>query len=310
MLVDSSNILYSEAQSNTKGNYVLKVLEKYSNIIQELYPDILVNVQDIGKSKHRLAMDSSYKAQRLDKAKSKKEQDALDIARSFRKQVKYYLGDMFYSIGIQDIEADDLISMLYLDLKDEYDVTIVSSDKDILQLGAKQFDPKQMKYITAENKLGLKPSQVIIYLAMLGDTADNIKGLKGVGEATAKYLLKKYDSIKTIRSIEEGLESDWRVRNAITLIQSKSGLESLKHNYNLIKLLSYSDLNEADKLLYDEFKLGLSEFKLSFPSDEVIEKLELEWNCFGVKEGLYDIYRYLGGEPITDIFVVKDSFEV
>ena len=104
----------------------------------------------------------------------------------------------------EGIEADDIIGS-FASAHPEVSITILSSDRDLLQLIDKTTDVLLMKKGISEMQLmdlqalqdayGLRPEQIVDLKALMGDTADNIPGVKGVGEKTALKLLSCYDSV-------------------------------------------------------------------------------------------------------------------
>jgi DNA polymerase-1 len=102
-------------------------------------------------------------------------------------------------------EADDIIATYVREAKENgVKVTIVSSDKDLMQLvddNVHMFDAMKDKDIgpaQVEEKFGVAPSQVLDLLALMGDSADNIPGVPGIGPKTAAELLLAYGSLEGI----------------------------------------------------------------------------------------------------------------
>ena len=83
-------------------------------------------------------------------------------------------------------------------------VTIISSDKDLMQLYKKIvriYDPLKNKFITAEdiiNKFGVDSKKVIDVQSLAGDSSDNVPGVPGIGVKTAAELIKKYGSLEKL----------------------------------------------------------------------------------------------------------------
>ena len=110
-------------------------------------------------------------------------------------------------------EADDIIASL---AKDGYDkdlnVRIVSHDKDLYQLingKISMFDPMKKKQISDQDcfdKYGVYPRQFIDYQSLLGDSADNVPGVKGVGAKTAQALIEQFDNLDNIYNNLENIE--------------------------------------------------------------------------------------------------------
>ena len=107
-------------------------------------------------------------------------------------------------ISVAGYEADDVLATLAEKYKHEYDVIIVSGDKDFAQLvdeNVMLYDPAKEKIMDVEavvDKYGLKPEQFIDYLAICGDNADNIPGVKGLGPKGAEKLLSEFGTLEGI----------------------------------------------------------------------------------------------------------------
>jgi DNA polymerase-1 len=123
--------------------------------------------------------------------------------------------EFFKLIGLKEIscagyEADDVLATLAERFKQEFDVIIVTGDKDFAQLvddNVMLYDPSKEKVMDEEaviEKYGLKPKQFVDYLAICGDSADNIPGVKGIGPKGAQKLLSEY---KTLENIYENIEN-------------------------------------------------------------------------------------------------------
>lgn len=105
----------------------------------------------------------------------------------------------------QGFEADDIIATFAKTASNKgIKVTIISSDKDLMQLidaNISMYDPLKSKVIQAEQvieKFGVKPEQIIDILSLIGDSADFIPGVPSIGPKTAAELLNKYDSLEGI----------------------------------------------------------------------------------------------------------------
>lgn len=139
---------------------------------------------------------------------------------------------------VEGYEADDLIAALTRHARTRgMAVIIVSGDKDLHQLvhdpDVSQWDPQRDRWYnesSIEEKLGVKPSQVRDYLALLGDSSDNIPGVKGVGEKTARQLIRQWGSLEGIyehlddipsttlrKKLQDGRESAFLSKELVTL---------------------------------------------------------------------------------------------
>jgi DNA polymerase I len=105
-------------------------------------------------------------------------------------------------LELEGFEADDLIATYARHAVEQgFDVTIVSSDKDLMQLvgpGVRMMDPMKNKFIGPDEvveKFGVGPERVVDVQALLGDSTDNVPGIKGIGEAPAAQLINEFGSL-------------------------------------------------------------------------------------------------------------------
>ena len=157
---------------------------------------------DKGGSKRHLGIFPQYKANRS---------EAPD---NFRRQIPQmkYLCEIFgfEPTESEGIEADDLLGSAAVALKAQgHSVAVVSADKDFAQLVSPNIrqllPPKprmkewtELDSVGVKSKFGVVPSQIPAYLALIGDTADNIPGIDGVGPKTAAKWLKDFGDIETL----------------------------------------------------------------------------------------------------------------
>lgn len=102
-------------------------------------------------------------------------------------------------------EADDILGTVAVRASSEaYEVRVVTSDKDLLQLVGDRIvvrDPLSARTIgpvEVEGRYGIAPRQIPDLLALMGDTSDNIPGIQGVGEKTARDLLRRFGSLEAV----------------------------------------------------------------------------------------------------------------
>ena len=124
---------------------------------------------------------------------------------------------------VDNYEADDVIaSLAVLCSEAGHPVTIISGDKDLAQLVNEQvkvMDPARNKRFTLRTvptHFGVRPDQMVDYLALTGDASDNVPGVRGIGPKTAAALL---ESLGSLNGVYEGLEriSELPIRGAKTL---------------------------------------------------------------------------------------------
>ncbi|MEC9291983.1 MAG: DNA polymerase I [Pseudomonadota bacterium] len=108
------------------------------------------------------------------------------------------------ALRVDGYEADDIIATLAKDYGDSHKVTIVSSDKDLMQLvtnNVSMLDTmknKSMSFEEVMDKFGVTPDKVIEVQALIGDSSDNVPGVPSVGPKTAAQLIGEYGSLETL----------------------------------------------------------------------------------------------------------------
>ena len=161
------------------------------------------------------------------------------------------------SVELINYEADDLIAT-YVDqiLKAGAKATIVSSDKDLMQLFKKNvriFDPMKNKFINDEDvkkKFGVSPNKVIDVQALAGDSSDNVPGVPGIGVKTAAELINKYGTLEKLlqsaNEIKQNKRRETLIENKDKALISKK-LVSLNHKAPINKELKDFKLKDIDK---------------------------------------------------------------
>ena len=175
-------------------------IKVFAQIVRDFKPDVLVTAFDLSRDTFRRKIYEQYKAQRQETPPDLKAQipEVIDI-----------LGKMGVPVlEMQDYEADDIIGTLAEKLKKDDDIYIVSGDKDLLQLVDKnvrairpQHGISEINLVDREGvkaALGIYPEQVADYLAITGDTSDNIPGVKGIGDKGALSLLSQFKDLDDI----------------------------------------------------------------------------------------------------------------
>ena len=190
-------------------NYIFQVLT-------EEKPDAIAAALD-SKPKGRVALSSTYKANR--------EKMPSEISNAFPYALQLLEALHIPVLKEEGHEADDIIAAIARQgAGKEYTVYIVSPDKDFAQLVSNNiflFRPAYkgaaMETLDAEgvkNKYGVPPGQIADYLALRGDSVDNIVGVKGIGDKTAAQLLAEYYSIEQLVAQAETIKQP-KVRESI-----------------------------------------------------------------------------------------------
>ena len=189
---------------NSKGmdtSAILGFTNSLLDVIKREKPDLLAVCFDRGGSVARTEAFSEYKANRQETPEAIK--IAVPIIESILKAMK------IPAVVLAGYEADDIIGTLAKKAEKEgYQTFMVTPDKDFAQLVSENIFMYRPRFgggyetwgiPEVQEKFGVKnPEQVIDFLGMMGDSADNIPGLPGVGEKTAKKFLAQYGSMENL----------------------------------------------------------------------------------------------------------------
>jgi len=186
----------------TKDGFPTGLLTGFTNFIATLQKehdsDYIIFAVDSKGDTFRNEIDENYKANR--QAPPPELTQQLPIAIEWINKMGYK------TLGESGFEADDIIATVVKCAKEKgYKVRIVSHDKDLCQLiddnNVVLVDAIKKKYVNEEAcylKYGVTPKQFIDYQSILGDSADNVPGVKGIGKVGAEKLLKEYGDLDTI----------------------------------------------------------------------------------------------------------------
>ena len=187
--------LIESAQADGAADYLAVIFDASSETFRnEIYPD--------------------YKANRDEPPEELRPQFGLirDATRAFG----------LPSIEMQGFEADDLIATYArIAVEAGIDVTIVSSDKDLMQLvrdGVRMHDPMKDRPIGPDEvmeKFGVSPDKVVDVQALAGDSTDNVPGVPGIGVKTAAQLIDEYGDLETLLDRAEEIKQPKRRQNLI-----------------------------------------------------------------------------------------------
>lgn len=204
-LVDVSSMFFRayyairplSSPSGVPVNAVYGFLSMVTKLFKEEKPDYMVFTYDRKEPSFRKNLYAEYKANRTAMP------DDLAVQIPYIKKLADYLG--IPALEVPDFEADDIIgTLVHLGLKHHHEVVIVSGDKDFGQLIQKHvvlFDTmKDVKYDEAGviEKWGVPPEKFIDYLAIMGDTSDNVPGVDGIGPKGAQKLMLQYKSLEDV----------------------------------------------------------------------------------------------------------------
>jgi DNA polymerase-1 len=236
----------------------------------DVRPERIAVVFDTGKPSFRSELDPGYKANRNEAPDDLKVQMP-----RFRPLTEAF---SWPCLSVDGVEADDVIATLVARARAlGWDVVIYSGDKDLTQLvddHVVMIDPmRQITYDAAavEKKFGVPPALVGQFLAMVGDTSDNIPGVSGVGPVTAAKLLGQYGSIDGILAHTGELKGKVKER-----LSDPVELEKLERSRALVALRRDVDVPcELDSLVpapWEGDKLRAMLEELEFTA--LVERLE------------------------------------
>ncbi|MCG3716619.1 DNA polymerase I, partial [Aliarcobacter butzleri] len=242
-----------------------------SNIGKDFETDYIVFALDAKGETFRNKLYSQYKAQRPEAPEDLLTQ--LPIAIS-------WIEKMGFKTAIRTgYEADDMVASIANDAKQKgLEVRIVSHDKDLYQLiddanSVYLFDPTKKVIINEEKcieKYGVKPSQFTDYQSLLGDTADNIPGVKGVGAKTAESLIKEFGTLENIYANIDNIE---KKRTKELLIEGKENAILSKKLVTLMNDCHYIDNLEEFILPIENPILRISDILVQYDMARVLDRI-------------------------------------
>tara|TARA_Y100001960_G_scaffold333476_1_gene438827 strand:- start:8479 stop:11214 length:2736 start_codon:yes stop_codon:yes gene_type:complete len=224
--------------------------------IDALNPDMCVVALDSGSKTFRNDLYTEYKANR----KAPPEELGMQFE---------YVEPLLKSLGLQVLkepgfEADDIIATFAEKIdKEKYELVIVSSDKDLMQLitdGVYMFDAgKQIELREDEvmDKFGVTPDKVVEVQALIGDSVDNIPGVKSVGPKTAAQLINEYG---TLENLYDNIEM-------ITKAKLKENLQTYKDDAFISR-----ELASLKTDIYDEVNKYLHNYEIT--TEEAVKYAE------------------------------------
>jgi DNA polymerase-1 len=216
---DTSNIVYrgffafaGRHLRNSKGEITSGIFSTLRTIFR-LYKDFkfdlaVFSLDGPREQTNRFKMYSEYKITR------QKAPD--DLKFQLSEVVKILKNADISCVSVPGLESDDIIASVVKKYSKDYEIFIVSGDKDLIQLLTNKsvrivsFSPSKSEYEIIDRnsfikEYGFEPEYIVDYLALIGDTVDNVPGVKGIGEKTASYLVSKY---KTLENIYNNLDNE------------------------------------------------------------------------------------------------------
>ena len=324
ILIDGNSLMFRSFYATAyTGNLMQNKQGLYTNalfgfcnminkLLEEKYDAIFVAF-DAGKATFRHLQYADYKGGRK------------PMPEEFKMQIPYikkYLDLLnIKRFEALDYEADDLIASVATLAKDNYEVKIITGDKDLLQLvggNVKVFITRkgvaELEEFNEDNfkeKMGILPSQVTDYKGLIGDASDNLSGIKGIGPKSACSLLEKYNTLENIvehveelkgkqaELIKDGASIGLTCKRLATLVKdinlefSLSDLE--RRDYNVSNLISFYE--EV------EFNSFIKKLKLDNNVDNVTAIKSIDYIKVDSNTNFDDVENcYLDLEAFGDIY--------
>jgi DNA polymerase-1 len=309
---------------NSKGmdtSAIMGFMNSLMDVIKREKPDHLAVAFDKGGSDYRFEMYQEYKAHRDETP------EAIKIAVP-------YIQELLKAMHIPIIEkagfeADDLIGTLAKQAEKEgFQVFMVTPDKDFAQLVSENifmYKPARMgndieiwgvPEVLAKFEIE-RPEQVIDFLGMMGDAADNIPGLPGVGEKTAKKFLAEYGSLENLLANTHQLKGAMKEK-----IEANKELGILSKKLAAILLdcpvvfdavdyeLSKPDVEKTDALFQElEFRQMKAQFDKLFGSGKEYDEIDANGNTSEIPQAIKKGPAKKSNEDQFDLFGFYDESE-
>jgi len=213
------------APDGTPTNAVYGMFTMLLKLLADHQPTHLFLARDTKGGSFRNELYEQYKANRSEPPE--------DLIPQFSLIDKLIQKMNFPTFSHDNYEADDIIGSACIQWKDQFDeIYIASGDKDLMQFvggNTKMLDTMKDKlYAPAdvEEKMGIRPDQIVDYLSIVGDSSDNIPGMKGIGAVGAVKLLKEYGTLENIIAHRDELKGK-KIIEAFT-VHLEEGLLSKK----------------------------------------------------------------------------------
>ena len=305
ILIDGNNLLFRSYYATAYNGNLMKNSKDFptnalygfvnmiNKILNEENPEYIMVAFDKGKN-FRHDKYENYKAGRIETPN--------DLLKQFPYAYQILEAMGITALNLENYEADDIIGTFarMADENDLYDATIISSDKDLLQLISKEVNVKLLKqsgYILMNTEVFREtykcdPIKMIDLKALMGDSSDNIPGVKGIGEKTAINLISEYGSLEEVYNNIDNIKGKTREK-----------LEIDKDNAFFSKDLATICKNAPIGLSFEDIKIK--------PRNE--EELmniyeELEFFSFIKKEGKKEVKEKVEYEIVNYKINPKDNF--
>lgn len=265
IVVDVSNFIFRAffairpltSPEGTPVNAVYGVLTMFLKLLSQYRPTHILMARDTSGGSFRNEMYEEYKANRTEPPEDLVPQFSLIKELIQKMELPHFEHENY--------EADDIIGSAVMQWKDDFDeILIASGDKDLMQFvggNIKMLDTMKDKIYDEKGvfeKMGVHPEQIVDYLSMVGDSSDNIPGMRGIGAKGAAKLLAEHGTLDKCIEVKDTFKG-----KKLTTAFSEHLDEGLLSR-DLIKIVTDVDLEKKP----DDVKISF------YPSDELIAFLE------------------------------------
>jgi DNA polymerase-1 len=209
LLVDLNNVLWRVF--STTPDIPQNAIVHIARWAHKFEVDHIFVAQDAGVPAYRKLLLFDYKSAPL----TGEQKEELTKFHKFREKAEKELRELYVTIQLDGFEADDIVAFLAKGLPGEK--VIISTDKDYLQLVSEEvsvvLQRKVYTPVEFKERFGFGPEKFVLYRALVGDESDNIKGVRGIGDVTAKKLLQKVNSVDEL--IEYSRQSNKKIEQRV-----------------------------------------------------------------------------------------------
>ncbi len=288
-------------QSGLPTNALYGFMSMTVKLLKDVKPDYIVYCNDVKEPSFRKKIYKDYKSHRVEMP-----EDLVPQIPYIKKLTEYMGIPQYEKVGF---EADDVIGTLVsFGRKNNLEVIIVSGDKDFAQLvdsHVSMLDTmKDIKYdsMGVQKKWGVPPEQMLDYLALVGDSSDNIPGVYGIGPKGAQKLLTEYNDLDGIYkninnikgSVQKKLLKDKKMaylsKDLVTIrtnVDLGVQLEDLKirhrNNEKLKSLLNELEFQSFERRLFENKTVSKND-KFQKKVKGLSEKIYIRENFINVDE--------------------------
>lgn len=290
LLVDGNSLLFrayyatafTRMLQTSYGKYTNAVVafnNMMTNAIKDIQPDHILVAFDTKDQTFRHKMFDDYKGHR-----SKAPEELVEQFETVRELID---AAGIKRLEISGFEADDIIGS-FSKQHDDKEMIILTSDQDMLQLVDDNTTLLLMKKgvsdihkITMDNfseEYEIRPDQVVDLKAMMGDSADNIPGIPGIGKVTGLKLIKKYDTLENLLNSTDELKGKQKenVENNIEIAKMSKALATIKTDLKLDYEPNDFSMNIDYQNLYVFYKKYEMNRQANDINDNIYEDVEVE----------------------------------